>query len=208
MPEKIDSDILEQLLTFLESGGGGGMFDSGPQFVFNLGGGPGFRVHQFGGGQPRRRPRAAGANGESPPPQSLTGALSNLLPLLILFILPLLSSLFSSTLPTGPSIHFQPGPPNTEHRTSSRLNIDYYLNPTDIVDYSPRKLNELDKKAEQQYVTQLQYECQIETRTRNRMFEEAQGWFTQDKERMRLARAFEMRSCNQLDRFGFARGGY
>ena len=37
------------------------MFDGGPQFVFNMGGGPGFRVHQFGGDRPRRRPREANA---------------------------------------------------------------------------------------------------------------------------------------------------
>jgi DnaJ family protein B protein 12 len=191
-----------------ETGGGGGMFDTGPQFVFNLGGGPGFRVHQFGGGQPRRRPRAANGNAAEERPQSTMGALSNLLPLLILFVLPLLSSLFSSAMPSGPSIHFQPGPPNTMHKTSHRLKVNYYLNPDDLIDYTPRKLSELDKKAETQYVTQLQYDCQIETRTRNRMVEEAQGWFFQDVDRMREARNYEMRSCQQLDAFGFARSGY
>lgn len=191
-----------------ELGGGGGMFNTGPQFVFNLGGGPGFRVHQFGGDQPRRRPRAANGNAAEERPQSTMGALSNLLPLLILFVLPLLSSLFSSAMPSGPSIHFQPGPPNTIHKTSHRLKVNYYLNPDDVVDYTPRKINELDKKAETQYVTQLQYECQIETQTRNRMVEEAQGWFFQDMDRMREARSFEMRSCQQLDAFGFARSGY
>lgn len=184
------------------------MFDGGGQFVFNLGGGPGFRVHQFGGGQPRRRPRTANGNAEERPPQTTMGALSNLLPLLILFVLPLLSSLFSSAMPSGPSIHFQPGPPNTLHKTSRNLKLDYYLNPLDIEEYSPKKMKDLDRKAESQYVTQLQYECQLETRTKTRMFEEAQGWFFQDPDRMREARAYEMRSCNQLDSFGFARGSY
>jgi len=188
-------------------GGGGGMFDAGPQFVFNLGGGPGLRVHQFGGGRPRRRPRDANGNGEERP-QSTMSALSNLLPLLILFILPLLSSLFSSAIPAGPSIHFQPGPPNTIHRTSQRLKVDYYLDPKDVVEYNARKMNELDRKAETQFVTQLQYECQIETRNRNRMMEDAQGWFFQDVDKMREARAYDMRSCRQLDSFGFARANY
>ena len=188
-------------------GGGGGMFDTGPQFVFNLGGGPGFRVHQFGGGRPRRRPREANGASEERP-QSAVSALSNLLPLLILFILPLLSSLFSSAMPSGPSIRFQPGPPNTMHRTSQRLKVDYYIDPKDIVDYTGRKMNDLDRKAETQYVTNLQYECQIETRTRNRMMEEAQGWFFQDADRMREARSFDMRSCRRLDSFGLARSTY
>ncbi len=183
------------------------MFDNGSQFVFNLGGGPGFRVHQFGGNRPRRRPREANGTGEEQP-RSTLGALSNLLPLLILFVLPILSSLFSSAMPSGPNIHFQPGPPNTMHRTSQRLKIDYYLDPKDVVDYSGRKMNDLDKKAENQFVTQLQYECQIEQRTRNAMVEQAQGWFFQDADKMREARNFDMRSCRHLDSLGFARNSY
>ena len=190
------------------TGGGGPMFNGGgQQYVFNLGGGPGFRVHQFGGNRPRRRPREANGAGEEQP-RSTLGALSNLLPLLILFVLPILSSLFSSAMPSGPNIHFQPGPPNTMHRTSQRLKIDYYLDPKDVIDYSGRKMNDLDKKAENQYVTQLQYECQIEQRTRNTMVEQAQGWFFQDEDKMREARNFDMRSCRQLDAFGFARNSY
>lgn len=182
------------------------MFDSGQQFVFNLGGGPGFRVHQFGGGRPRRRPREA--NQAEDRPQTALSALSNLLPLLILFVLPLLSSLFSAAIPAGPSIHFQPGPPNTMHRTSHRLKVDYYLNPTDVEDYSGRKMNDLDRKAETQYVSNLQYECQIETRTRNRMLDDAQGWFFPDAEKMREASNYDMRSCKKLDSFGYVRSQY
>ncbi|KAM0795095.1 hypothetical protein BDR22DRAFT_872695 [Usnea florida] len=188
-------------------GGGGPMFNDGPQFVFNLGGGPGFRVHQFGGNRPRRRPREANGNGEEQPRSALS-VLTNILPLLILFVLPILSSLFSSALPSGPNIQFQPGPPNTMHRTSQRLKIDYYIDPKDVIDYSGRKMNDLDRKAENQYVTQLQYDCQIEQRTRNTMVEQAQGWFFQDEDKMREARNFDMRSCRQLDMFGYARNSY
>ena len=179
------------------------MFDAGPQFVFNVGGGPGFRVHQFGGGRPRRRP--AEANGQAERPQNALGFLSNLLPLIILFILPLLSSLFSSTMPSGPSIHFQPGPPNTMHHVSHNLRVDYYLNPTEVADYNGRKMKDLDRKAENQYITQLQYECQVETRNRNRLIEEAQGWFFPDLDKMRRADNYDMKSCRRLDSFGYRR---
>ncbi len=182
------------------------MFDGGPQFVFNMGGGPGFRVHQFGGGQPRRRPRAA--NQADDRPQSGWSALSNLLPLLIIFVLPLLSSLFSSAMPQGPSIHFQPGPPNTMHHTSHRLKVEYYLNPSEVADYNLRKMRDLDRQAETQYVTNLQYECQVETRTRNRMVEDAQGWFFPDADKMREAREYDMRACRHLDSLGYLRGNY
>ena len=181
------------------------MFDSGPQFVFNMGGGPGFRVHQFGGNRPRRRPgEANGQNNDRP--QSTLGALSNLLPLLILFILPLLSSIFSSSIPSGPSINFQPGPPNTLHRTSNRFKVDYYINPSDVAEYSGRKLNDLDRKAESQYITNLQYQCQMETRERNRLVEDAQGWFLPDERKMAKARSYDMRACKRLDSLGVSTG--
>lgn len=179
------------------------MFDAGPQFVFNVGGGPGFRVHQFGGGRPRRRP--AEANGQPERPQNALGFLSNLLPLIILFILPLLSSLFSSSMPSGPSINFQPGPPNTMHHVSQYLNVDYYLNPTEVANYNERKMKDLDRKAESQYITHLRYECQVEQRYRNRMIEEAQGWFFPDMDKIRRADDYDMKSCRRLDSFGIGR---
>ncbi|KAL8694546.1 MAG: hypothetical protein Q9218_000802 [Villophora microphyllina] len=187
---------------FFGGGGAGGGpfggFDAGPQFVFNLGGGPGFRVHQFGGGRPRRRPREA--NGDSgQAPQSTMSVLSNLLPLLILFVLPLLSSIFSSSTPSGPSLRFDsPEPPFTMRRTMPRLRVDYYLNPAEVEDYSNRNFRDLDRRAENNYVTNLQYDCQLEMRTRNRMMDDAQGWFFQDVEKMREARSYEMRSCRSM----------
>lgn len=184
-----------------------GGFDTGPQFVFNMGGAPGFRVHQFGGGRPRRRPREANGNGEAP--QSASSVLSNLLPLLILFVLPLLSSIFSSSAPKGPSIRFDtPEPPYVMHRTTPRLHVDYFLNPVEVEDYSNRNFRDLDRKAENSYVTNLQYDCQLEMRTRNRMIENAQGWFFQDVDKMREARSYEMRSCRRLDEWGFSRSSY
>ena len=162
-----------------------------------MGGGPGFRVHQFGGGRPRRRPANAN-DGRDNRPQGAWAALSNLLPLLILFVLPLLSSLFSS-LPTGPSIHFQENPPYTENRMTPNLKVKYWVDPNEVQEYSTRKLRDLDSKAEQQYITNLQYECQIETRTRNRMVEDAQGWFFPDERKMREARSYDMKACKRLD---------
>lgn len=184
------------------------MFDNGSQYVFNLGGGPGFRVHQFEGGRPRRRPREA--NGPSDePPQTTSSALSNLLPLLILFILPLLSSIFATTTPAGPSFLFDsPKDPYTMHRRTPRLKVNYYINPKDVMDYNGRKMNELDKKAEIKFVSDLQFECQAEQRQRNRMMDEAQGWFFPDAEKMQAARNLDMRSCRRLHEFGLSTGNY
>ena len=184
------------------------MFDAGPQFVFNLGGGPGFRVHQMGGAGPRRRPRQANANSADAPPQSALSVLTNLLPLLILFVLPLLSSIFSGpSTPSGPSFRFDsPVSPHTMHRTTPKLKVDYYVNPNDVVEFSNWKMSQLDQKAEVNFVQKLQYECEVEAQGQRRMMEEAQGWFFVDEGKMNQARGMSMRSCRRLDELRVPRG--
>lgn len=170
----------------------------GPQFVFNMGGGPGFRVHQFGGPRPRRRPRDA----EPDPVPSPWAIFQQLLPLILLFVLPLLSSLFSSgtATPAGPSYRFDAAvPPHTMHRTTPKLNINYFVNPGDVDDYSSRKFRQLDQKVEVDYVTKLRFECQHEVSARERMIQDAQGWFFPDVEKMKAARSLELKSCKRLD---------
>jgi DnaJ family protein B protein 12 len=188
---------------------GGGIFDAGPQFVFNLGGGPGVRVHQFGGARPRRRPRDPNAPEE--PPATVRSTLMGLLPLLILFVLPLLSSIFSgsSSSAAGPSMRFDgPVAPHTLHRLTARMKVDYYLNPVDVEHYTPHKFSQLDKKAEVNYVQQLRIGCEQELEARQRLINEAQGWFVQDVEKIQRARDMEMKSCKALDSLGMARNSY
>ncbi|EEP77057.1 conserved hypothetical protein [Uncinocarpus reesii 1704] len=181
---------------------GGGMFDAGPSFVFNMGGGPGIRVHQFGGARPRRRPRDANQQSEGASPGGFS--LSQFLPLILLFLFPLISSLFSSSTPSGPSFRFDTAsPPHTLHRTTPKLKINYYLNPTEVEDYSSRKLRQLDQKVEVNYVSNLRYECENEVRTRDRMVQDAQGWFFPDVEKMKKARQLELRSCKKLESLNF-----
>ncbi|OAK99731.1 DUF1977-domain-containing protein [Phaeosphaeriaceae sp. SRC1lsM3a] len=182
-------------------GGPFGGMDTGPGFVFNLGGGPGIRVHQFGGGAPRRRPGTAQPPGSEPQP-SLTSTLSNLLPLLFLFVLPLLSSLFGgSSTAAGPSMVFeQPRHPQTKERISSRLKIHYFVDPREVHDYNPKKWRSLDAEAENQYVHGLNVRCQNEQMQQRRMMEDAQGWFYIDQEAMDRARNLDMKNCAKLQK--------
>lgn len=175
----------------------------GPGFVFNMGGGPGIRVHQFGGTGPRRRPRNAAGQDEAPP--SGLAALTQLLPILLLFILPLLTSLFSGSSSSGPEVQFHRSPPNTLHRTTPRFQVNYYLDPRAVDGYSERKLRQLDQTAEVKYINALRYECQIEHSERNRMLEDAHGWFSTDERKLREARSMPMRSCNRLNEMGVSR---
>lgn len=169
--------------------------------MFNMGGGgPGIRMHQFGGGVPRRRPRPA-AGAQSEPPLDGWGLVRQLLPLLLLFVLPLLSSLFSGpSAPAGPTYRFDsPAPPHTMGRTTPKLDIRYYVNPVDVEDFSARKFRQLDQRVELDYVTLLRYECEGEVNARERKIQEAQGWFFPDIEKMKEARAIELTNCRRLD---------
>lgn len=195
----LHSRIPRLMLTII---GGGGMFDAGPQFVFNLGGGPGIRVHQFGGGRPRRRPREAGAE---EPAQSLRSTLTGLLPLLILFIVPLLSSLFSGgdSTPSGPQVRFNgPEEPFTLQRSTNNLHVDYFVNPAEVADYTDRKFLHLDQRAEQTYTKLLRVQCEREVDKRQRVLNEAQGWLFQDPDKMKQARTMDMKACRKLEAMG------
>lgn len=177
---------------------GGGMFDTGPGFVFNLGGGPGVRVHQFGGGRPRRRP--PGGNQPAQEPPSLTSTLQSLLPLLLLFILPILSSFFGgSSTPSGPSMRFDgPAKPHTLAHVSRDLKVNYWVDPNAVRDFGKGQWRSLDRSAEVRYMGRLSQECENEQMIQSRMMQDAQGFFWTDEEKMREAREMDLRSCRRL----------
>ena len=188
---------------------GGGPFGGGfggPGFVFNVGGGPGIRVHQFGGDRARRRPHNHETAQQATSPLE---TLRSLLPLLLLFLLPLLSSIFSGSAgPSGPSIRFgaNPVPPHTQPHTSARLSVPYWVDPGDVADFTPKKWKELDKVAEGKYVGQLSAECEWEQNQRQRLANEAQGFFFTDHAMLERARRMEMPSCRRLGEVSGYRG--
>lgn len=168
--------------------------------MFNFGGGPGVRVHQFGGNRPRARPRNPGQEEPASPWSNLIG----LLPILLLVVWPLLSSIFSgftSAGPATPSMVFdQPHPPlYTMERTMPNYKVKYYLNPIDIAQYTPSKLHSLDRKAEVLLVQQLRNRCESEMQHKQQLRDAAQGWFFPDPDKMEVANAYEMPACRRLN---------
>ena len=84
-------------------------------------------------------------------------------------------------------------------RTTPRLNVNYYVDPADVEDFSSRKFHQLDQRAEVDYVSKLRYECDNEVRVRDRMIQDAQGWFFPDVDKMKAARSMKLKSCKRLD---------
>ena len=179
-------------------------FDTGPQFVFNFGGGPGIRVHQFGGARPRRRPREA-QNEEEQGGGGLQNLLG-LLPILLFFILPMLTSLFGSSEPSIPHMEFDaPKSPYTHGRTTQRLKVNYFVNPREIQSYSKSQFVQLDKAADATMARHLRYNCEHEVMTQRRMREDAMGWFYEDADKMAAADAYPMPYCERMKAMGMNR---
>lgn len=172
----------------------GGGFDAGPQFVFNFGGGPGIRVHQFGGARPRARPRNPGQEEET----SIFSTIVGLLPIIVLFIFPLLSSIFSDTA-TGPDISFN-GPTKafTVERTTPTYGYKYYVEPKQVAGYNAYQLYNLDLLAENKLVQEINSRCSDEQQHRDRLEQAAHGWLGIDPEKMAVAQSYHMPNCIQL----------
>jgi len=110
---------------------GGGLFADGRGAPFAAFGGPGIRVHQFGGGpRVRRRRPTQEATQEGEEPAGFTRIFWQLLPLILFFLLPLISSLFSSDADAGfngPAFSTKHSPPYTYKRFTPNHQIPFFL---------------------------------------------------------------------------------
>lgn len=205
----------EMFARFFGGGGGGfgggpfGGFDAGgPGVFFDFGGGPGIRVHQFGGGRPRTRPREAGPDGERTEGSSTFANLMGLLPVLMFFILPIIMGMFGDgDGPSKPHVVFeQPQSVYTMPRTMYGIPADmpafYYVSPEEIkrFNYGESKLVELDKYAAKAYKLYIKHNCEEERRRKQALREQANGIFWIDHEKMALADKMKMPNCEKKDK--------
>ena len=89
-------------------------------------------------------------------------------------------------------------PPHTLLHTTDRLHVNYWVNPNEVADYTAKKWKDLDRVAEGKYVGQLNAECEWERSQRQRMVNDAQGFFFTDQALLDRARRMEMASCRRL----------
>ncbi|EWC45852.1 hypothetical protein DRE_04859 [Drechslerella stenobrocha 248] len=195
-------------------GGGGGAFGGGGSFFDLGGGGPGIRIHRFGGPTPRRRPNANAADGDADAETSIGSTIIRLLPLILIFVFSLLSSILSGfggnvadSTPSynGPQIKFAARVPYTEKRLTPTYKIPFYVNPVDIANYPQTKLNWMDRFAEAQYVRGLQAACDREYEKKQERIQESQGWFFVDQKKLNDAMETPLTSCKRLNDLGVVR---
>ena len=202
--------------------GGGGFGGRSPFSDFVSFGGPGIRVQQFGGpGVRRRRPAPAEeAEREDQPQQeaSFRTTFIQLLPLIVLFIFPILSGLFSelgsgSGKPQFPDMRFEKIHPFTEQRFTPKHHIPYWVSPRELKEFgmqpgakgADRKFKEMDKRAEVRYVGWLQVECSREMRVQQREIEDAMGWLWADAAKVKAASNKILPACQSLRDMGEGR---
>ena len=211
--------------------GGAGAGIGGPFGSFVSFGGPGgFRVHQqFNAGGPnlrRRRPATAAGNAANADEddQQHTGStllrtLVQLAPLLIFFLFPLLSSLFSE-LGSGtgvqkiPTLYFDKPPPLAKEVvgrfTQPRHKVPYWVDGKEVtrMGMGERQLGVMDRVAETRYVGGLQKGCREEVMEQRREVEEAMGWWGVwgvDSDGLRRAQEKDLWACGRLKELGVRR---
>jgi DnaJ family protein B protein 12 len=185
---------------FADLGGGG--------FAF---GGPGIRVHQFGTGprmqrqqqQRRREPEDLHETATT----NLWRMFYQMLPLILLFLFPVLSGLFGGggADTTGPKFSKHPSPPYTQQRVTPTYNIPFYVNPKDMEGMGMRDATRLGNRAEQSIINQYNAGCTREEMARQQKLQDAHGFFYTDKEALKKAREMEMPSCRKLQELGLPR---
>ncbi|ODV88926.1 hypothetical protein CANCADRAFT_57992 [Tortispora caseinolytica NRRL Y-17796] len=188
-------------------GGPPGAAGGGPFQSFGFGG-PGIRIHSFGGspyasfGGPRRRPAQNRAGNQAN--ENILSTLIQFLPLILLIVLPLLSGIWESFTsgPQTPAYRYDYMKPYTSEFETPNHHIKYYMKPKDVNNLSDRQKLDYGRKVEHNYIQNLKWQCETQYSRQQQDINEAQGWFFTDKDRLDEAMNRELPACNRLEELG------
>ncbi|KAI5784616.1 hypothetical protein EDC01DRAFT_631928 [Geopyxis carbonaria] len=205
---------------FFAAGGAGGGFGGFGGFGDGAGGfasfgGPGIRVHQFGGAGPRMRRRAtrpptAEEQAAANQPVNITRIFWQLLPLILFFLLPAITSFLSgdsSEATRGPKYEMNMKPPYTSLQHTPDYKIPFWVNPIEVEGMSRRDKAAMDKAVQTKIIRNWTYGCRLEQQQRQQEIEESQGIFFTDHERLDRAKRMPMPSCRKLEDTGIRKRG-
>ena len=140
-----------------------------------------------------------------------------LLPILFLFLFPLITSFFSGTMsgdgsgygfgaPATPRMSFDTAePPLTLQRSTPKLGVHYFIDPAAVEGWADGDLRRLDREAEAGFARAVRRACAAEIRTKQTLLDDAQGWFFPDQDKLLVAKEYQMINCQRLDKLGIAR---
>lgn len=171
----------------------------GTTFTF---GGPGIRVHQFGGGGPRMRTRQAPRTQQQRQEEAggeFRRILMSLLPLAILFLIPMLSSLFSGLSgEQGPRFNMELRPPYTHLQQTVRYDIPYFVNPKDWDKMGKKERVKFDRDVESRIISDWNTACRWERNEKERRIQESIGVLWTDERALKKAKEMRLPSCEKL----------
>lgn len=182
-------------------------------------GGPGIRVQRFGG----QRQRAPDARRQGPELADGRSLFLQLLPLIALLAISVFSSLFSFIAtgggPSTPGFRYAQSRTFNVERSTSRLNVPYFVSPTEWAEHPIGKaaeqanagsttnskeaaqLRSFERIVEQKYEELLYDLCRGEFEHRERRIEQQKGFFGfgADWDKVREIQAEKMPSCEKLN---------
>ncbi|KAK8439938.1 Chaperone protein dnaJ [Candidozyma auris] len=186
---------------------GGGM-PQGQTFTF---GNNGFTFNTFGGvpedfftnvrarSQQRRQQERRYEEQQRRKQPSGWDTIMQILPLIIIILGMLLSTLFAEDTP---DFSFSKTSKFNVQRKTPVHNIPFYVKPGFTKDISDRQLKNFDKKVEASYIRDTQNNCAREQIKRNDLMEDAQGWFFTDQRKLEQAEKMPMPNCRKLRDMG------
>lgn len=195
-----ESRAFEEDIFNLFFGGANRYNTGGPSFAF---GNNGFTFTSFGGnGHPFFATNAAPGTRQRQRPQqdqapdNFVGMFKQLLPLVLFLFIPILSALFSES--SKPEYSFTPSAKFNSERQSSRFKVPYFV-PNDFSTKSDKQKRSFDAKVERAYVEEKREGCSRERVRKNRLVEEAYGWFSTDEKKLKKAQKMPMPNCKALE---------
>ncbi|TPX64742.1 hypothetical protein SpCBS45565_g05631 [Spizellomyces sp. 'palustris'] len=195
---QFESEISPEDLFNMFFGDMGGMGGSGIR-MHSFTAGPGFRTQSF-----RRNQHAHQHHPTAGQAQVLQ--FIHLLPVIVLFVFPLLSALFSGLLPGGdpePNFSFATSPQYNLRRTTESRSVPYFVNTKawnrwDGSKARHDKLQKYEQDVETEWHRNLQHLCAQEQEIKRFRIAQANGWFTVDEKKLRAAQEMKMQNCEKL----------
>lgn len=167
-------------------------------FSFQSFGGPGGGFNAFPNQRQRQQPRNRQQQQQNNQQGDLFTNIKQLLPILIFLLISIIPSYFSES--NIPDYSFLPSSKFNVERQTPNFKIPFYVDGKYMSkkNYKPDQLKNFDSKIENIFIQDKRSKCSKEQIIKNELFEEAHGWFSTDKEKLKRAENYAMPNCQVL----------
>ncbi|CAL8331630.1 unnamed protein product [Lota lota] len=181
--------------------------DITPEDLFNMffgGGFPSSSTHTFTNGRARYSQQTAQRPEREERADGGFSTFIQLMPILVLILVPILSQLMVSTPPY--SLYSRPSTGQTVKRQTENLHVDYYVTRDFRSEFKGSKLHNIEKNVEEDYVSNVRNNCWKERQTKTDLLYAAKVY--RDDRMRKKAELMTMDNCRELDRLNdLFRGG-